>query len=298
MKTKLIANIAAAFCLTLLASCQEVHKVKVAVVEEDGKTPVAGANVEVRYLGYGSRKEESVFGETDGKGVFASQGAAKLAIGIFIDKPGYYKTKSDRLSRKKDHDLTFVLRRIRNPIPMYAKRLDLIPPEPEKWIGYDVEAGDWVAPYGKGQTSDFEMKTHSLRDNDEFEDFHHEFQIRFPNKHDGFVTAERHQDSVFQSPYLAPEKADYKSDKTIYIKRKPGGPRLTNNEPNRCYVLRLRTKVDANGNIVSCHYGKTYGDFLDFKCYFNPTPNDRNLEFDPEKNLFKHLKAEEWPHDP
>jgi hypothetical protein len=30
-----------------------------------------------------------------------------------------------------------------------------------------------------------------------------------------------------------------------------------------------------------------------FTYYLNPTPNDRNLEFDPKRNLFTNLKDEE-----
>jgi hypothetical protein len=56
------------------------------------------------------------------------------------------------------------------------------------------------------------------------------------------------------------------------------------------YYIRVRTKVDDRGNIVSAHYGKIYGDFMQFKYYLNPTINDRNVEFDPKQNLMKNLK--------
>jgi hypothetical protein len=41
------------------------------------------------------------------------------------------------------------------------------------------------------------------------------------------------------------------------------------------------------------HYGKIYGDFMNFTYYLNPTPNDRNVEFDPKRNLFTNLKDDE-----
>jgi hypothetical protein len=44
--------------------------------------------------------------------------------------------------------------------------------------------------------------------------------------------------------------------------------------------------TDEKGKIISTCYGKIYGDFLKLTYYFNPTPNDRNLEFDPKRNLF------------
>ena len=49
----------------------------------------------------------------------------------------------------------------------------------------------------------------------------------------------------------------------------------------------------AQGDIISAHYTKIMGDIrlaaqgsLHFTYYFNPTANDRNLEFDPTQNLF------------
>ena len=63
------------------------------------------------------------------------------------------------------------------------------------------------------------------------------------------------------------------------------------------YIFRVRTKVNERGEIISALYGKIHGRIetggylqplprLQFTYYLNPTPNDRNIEFDPEKNLF------------
>jgi len=59
----------------------------------------------------------------------------------------------------------------------------------------------------------------------------------------------------------------------------------------------VRTVLDEKGNILSALYGKIHGDItvsgtlretskIIFTYYLNPTPNDRNIEFDPNKNLF------------
>jgi len=37
---------------------------------------------------------------------------------------------------------------------------------------------------------------------------------------------------------------------------------------------------------------------LIFKYFLNPTPNDRNVEFDPKQNLFKNLSSLEEVSDP
>ena len=63
------------------------------------------------------------------------------------------------------------------------------------------------------------------------------------------------------------------------------------------YFYRVRTVLDENGKIKETYYGKVHRNFrvrsslredpkIIFTYYLNPTPNDRNIEFDPDKNLF------------
>jgi hypothetical protein len=67
----------------------------------------------------------------------------------------------------------------------------------------------------------------------------------------------------------------------------------TNEKKNVRYIYRVRTKKDANGNIVKAMYGKISQEFefgpngtILFHYYFNPD-GTRNLEEDPKNNLFK-----------
>ena len=71
------------------------------------------------------------------------------------------------------------------------------------------------------------------------------------------------------------------------------------------YFFRVRTVLNKAGEVESALYGKIHGDFsLDhngvfgFSYYLNPTPNDRNLEFDTRQNLFTKLRPEEWVSQP
>jgi hypothetical protein len=66
------------------------------------------------------------------------------------------------------------------------------------------------------------------------------------------------------------------------------------------YFVRCRVKLDEQSRIVSANYAKLTTDIvfdlrgrIDFTYVFNPTPNDRNLEFDTGKNKFADLKFEE-----
>ena len=56
------------------------------------------------------------------------------------------------------------------------------------------------------------------------------------------------------------------------------------------------------GMFISCHAFPEYGRrcrigggkaWLKFTYYLNPAPNDRNLEFDPKRNLFTNLSPRE-----
>ena len=66
---------------------------------------------------------------------------------------------------------------------------------------------------------------------------------------------------------------------------------------NQYLVLRTRTQVDATGNLTTAHYTKIYGELgyfrgtLFMQYYFNPNPNDTNLEFALDKSLFENQRT-------
>ena len=69
------------------------------------------------------------------------------------------------------------------------------------------------------------------------------------------------------------------------------------NNKDRCYCFRIRSRFDDKGRLIEAYYGKIYGDFnfdgyydvglrsVEFLYYLNPTPLDRNLEWDMKNNL-------------
>ena len=71
------------------------------------------------------------------------------------------------------------------------------------------------------------------------------------------------------------------------------------------FFIKTRIKLDEKGNVISAHYAKFIQDVqidirgrIKFTSYYNPTPNDTNLEFDLKKNLFKNLPDLEQPYLP
>ena len=72
-------------------------------------------------------------------------------------------------------------------------------------------------------------------------------------------------------------------------------------------IVRSRTETGVDGKIMKANYGKIYGDLIyggteknlnggmvRLHYYFNPTPNDRNLEFDGKNNLFSPKWNDSW----
>jgi hypothetical protein len=272
-------------------------------IVDDSGLPVDGAKIKIGYM-----QGEQMEGLTDTNGVFAaSRTDRSLELGIHIEKEGYYVSYvnynlylpgqfDERIvATNRTAFLTLILKKIINPIPMYAKSLNTHVPDLDKPVGYDFEVGDWVGPYGKGVNKDIFFTAHFDKHDDE-SDF--TLTVSFPNAEDGIQEFSVPQyylntrGSALWSDQMTPTNG-YEPQWIQTDNRKSGNLIKTNRDPNRNYYIRVRTKVDDNGNIVSARYGKIYGDFMQFKYYLNPTPNDRDIEFDPKQNLLQGLKFDE-----
>jgi hypothetical protein len=266
----------------------------------ENEQPVGGANVVVSYVlppysfSDDTNYNANISGVTDTNGIFfAAHNDRTGKVGFSVNKQEYYETRSSRTLRDpeenandRDISLTLILEKVEKPIAMYAKSIVHIKfPELGKPIGYDLMIGDWVGPYGKGVNSDifFEREYFDKGPNNYFG----RITITFPKKNDGiqiFTQPEAEIGSIFRSPHEAPIEG-YQHELTRETSALPGQASKVENDPNRIYLFRVRTVTDDGGNIVSAHYGKIYGDFTQFSYYLNPTPSDRNIEFDPKQNL-------------
>ena len=196
-----------------------------------------------------------------------------------------------------------------------------IPVEKEP-VGFDFFVGDWVSPYGKGEVADIlfhyekefvdynlgnwslEKLRHENRmkyerqgkhwDEDVFKEevgiWDSKLEVSFPGEKEGLIKVEDQFiiHSVLRMPHLAPGHG-YESGYTEKKKTDPWD--LARDDMG--YFLRTRVKLDEDGEIESANYAKIYGEiefiptgYVYFHYYFNPTPNDRNLEFDTKRNLF------------
>lgn len=201
--------------------------------------------------------------------------------------------------------LTLVLKERRRAIPMYARSVDEAIPVSESPVGFDLEVGDWVEPHGAGKRADlsFTYKTNAR----DFWTGSYELSIECVGRMDGLIRAQNDMWSDFRSVYEAPTEGytahvdlALEMTKDTFLKKELFGA-------DENLVLRVRTMFDEQGTIISARYGKIYGPIefgrignfdegrggVRFTYYLNPNPNDRNVEFDPERNLFTDLKSSE-----
>jgi hypothetical protein len=248
---------------------------------------------------------DKIVGQTDTNGVFTAKHTDRsVALGIRAQKQGHYPFWMQHYLgfSPEDHpdrlvpEITVVLKRTVNPIPMYAKPVNLGMPAFEKSVGFDLMAGDWVVPYGNGASVDIILMAHLDKRSENDSDY--TLTVSFPNVGDGIQefrvppTRFPTEGSALRSPHEAPAE-NYQPQWVQTSIRRPGQPIQTNRDEKRNYFLRVRTVLEENGKVKSALYGKIYGDFMQFTYYLNPTPNDRNVEFDPKQNLLQGLKSTE-----
>jgi hypothetical protein len=278
----------------------------------------------------GRRKDLIYEGTTNTGGLYIAHGHAWQDMGWNVEKDGFYSTHGGYNFLEAGTPAivkgrfqpwnatnTVVLKRIRNPIPMYAKGVETVVPVLGQPVGYDLEKGDWVGPHGKGVVSDLVFTvTGTYKDPSNGQVL---VGMAFSNPLDGIQTTHVEAGpagpvgSKFWSLHEAPEDnyaGKYNSE--FLISSDPG---VLRKNPSRDHgaILYYRVRVCTNetGQIVRALYGKIYGQMcgyfkevhppentrigVRFSYYLNPTPNDRNVEFDPKRNLMKYFGRGEDP---
>lgn len=274
------------------------------VVGEDGN-PIGEANADIGY--HTNSQPANALGVTDTNGIFSASHSVRSTlaeVSLQAEKSGYYTTWVERqLGPQYDptqwiFTQTLVLKKIKKPIAMYAKWVNSNPPILSQPIGYDLMIGDWVAPNGKGINTDIIFTKIAYRKSGA--DYEYKVTVNFKNTGDGiqaYTIPASEQGSGLQSPYEAPIDG-YQSQLIKDRSAHPGQPTKSNYDENAKYFFRVRTVLDENGSVKSALYGKIYGDFMQFRYYLNPTPNSRNVEFNPKQNLLGGLQPIEQVSQP
>lgn len=292
-------------------------KITVKAVDRYGQ-PIPDAKVMITFntpkgLGKGlGTNRNTIKGVTGQNGEFSAQGSTSRYCHYVVWGDGYY-TSGDRyiftersfLNRWKPWNPTVEvkLKEARNPVPMYAKRTQYIKiPAVDTPVGYDLERGDWVAPYGKGAVRDFVFMFHWRYVNNHNWDC--SYTLTFSNEDDGIQEYTPPEDdfSSYRWPYEAPEEG-YRKVLTKSSYWYTDGKYKSEYDDKQRYIFRVRTKRDEDGKIIKARYGKMSGDIrfsrsgkISFTYYFNPEDN-RSLEYDTERSLFKWPRRTAWEHE-
>lgn len=276
--------------------------------------PIEGATVHATFPRYqigdqAREKYQEVTAQTNRDGIATLSGTAQMDYVISVSKAGYYRTQGPRrgLDTPKGlrefgaglQKIDLTIRPIRKPVVGISRNFDQLPlPASEGPIGFDLEIGDWVAPFGKGRIADFvfELKGRYVSR----WDYEQQFTLRFSQAMDGILSF-KHPKGIGSAliwPYEAPLDG-YEPMRTWMLQplnQRSRGPTFDlSGETN--YIFRVRSEVDEKGNLVRAMYGVVSGDFIpvggnhqigrniSFTYALNPDWT-RNLEFDPEKSKF------------
>ena len=225
----------------------------------------------------------------------------------YVRKPIPLKAKSGGFSHRRVNGL-------KDTEPADPRLPDLAITE----VGYDAELLEPMPPHGQGKRMDFTIRVTSvfrgfkdawtersavvdvnrgLDTMDEgkvrYGDWTHSVTYRFPNKGDGIIlSAQFWPYCKLTVPHKAPEEG-YVEELTLkevrdYHSNRANLSNYRDKMKNNGLFLRVRTQLDKDGNVVSAHYAKIVsprGAGNSFTAFYNPTPNDRNLEYDFKTNL-------------
>ena len=276
-----------------------VAKMTLHICDAETGNPVDQVAVRTQFKPNKNKRLVSKIMYSDTNGVCVVEGPinyVNMASGI--TKIGYYKSQAqlDFKGQNKilnrwepwNPTLEVKLRPIKNPVSMVHKYIEWNVKIPvfNKPVGFDLEVGDWVAPYGKGKVSDFVFTAYEKITGAKVE---LGYSLNFSNKLDGIqeYLIDKKRNSSFILPYKAPEQ-NYDSGLKKYLTSTGNidvktNLKMYNNDVY--YIFRVRTSKDKDGNICA-NYGyikreleiTSKGKFK-FEYWLNTNSTSRSLEW-------------------
>ena len=300
-------------CFAVLADDGHLpFELSVTVLDEDGAL-VEGAPVSViAFLPEAERKDGQAFAKqvktSSVSGALRFVGTCLDRVFIRANHDRYYTSwmqyrpalhPGDHSRTPRAQTLPIVLKRKINPRPLFAHRVNWQPvPALDCPIGFDLEAADWVDPYGNGVHSDLIFTlSRTLGEGDMYSGT---LKIDFSNPMDGIFPIMSTQET--NSELLLSRQAPidgYRSEycRTLGIRDVDGRPTRVDEPPqswlDSCEGLwfRIRSEVDeTTGELTRARYGKIPG-YIDFDVrrpdvaanvnfvYYLSPDDSRSLEF-------------------
>lgn len=315
-KSKIMVFMSLLLCM---GSKVKADEISLQVVEESGGA-IPNADVLISYTRARKGTSKVHEGHTNEDGRFRADGKIVMGAFVKVKKIGYYEFVRRTGFRAGSHNVTVALRKIKKPIPLVVREARLEFPVDGEWLGFDFEAGDWVAPHGKGKSRDVLLKfskeyvgnKYSGRDLEEALQMSKriakernktwdeaDFKIRtakwdsklsigFASDLEGIVEEKGRYlvHSKMKMSHKAPEggyQGEKEYEQTSYEASKF--------EMGVGYFIRTRV-TEVDDKIIKANYAKIGKDIkvnarggIAFTYYFNPVVNDRNLEYLPKSNL-------------
>lgn len=296
--------------LLTLATSPDFATVHFEVKDERGK-PVSNINVKVstlatymgRFVGSPRMQTFSLLSDTNGEATcsypcYDSHGHYMVFSEDYYFESGDYSFKARfspgatialNIVDKKEMKVPIKVWKKRVPIPMYyADSLRIRLPSDRGAWGFDLQKADWVAPYGIGENADFVFEFNLRKDGEIMSVIG---AIVFA-ENDGLYERAMTASKTFHSTYSADPNAKYANRREFFESNESDNVRQPILEEKKYVVMRTRTRVDSEGNVIHANYSQIYGpiriknmELFIPAIFFNPNPNDVNLEFDFKNNL-------------
>jgi len=311
------------FCLMLLAGACLARDWQVILLDETGGR-LPGGQVEAVLMPPDDPRLSSVvarIGRTDADGVFRFAAEDQLILTrLRAAHAGHQEADADHrhgLGRARpDSVVTLTLPRTAERVALHYREIRLSGLPIDRWVGFDAEAADAVAPWGRGKSADFDLRltwrqvgwtesaetlAHLRRlpegarmDEHEWAQaygrFEGEVSFAFPRKGDGIMMTPAFWPYCrVMMPATAPAEGYENVGKFSF-------DTLESAEAARDFTgcfLRLRSENAADGRLPSAHYAKIHGRIgaspgrVTFRFYYNPRRDDRRMAFAPGLNLLR-----------
>ena len=301
---------------------------KIIVLDEAGRG-LAGAQVEAVLTPPDDPRLSSATaqnGRTDTAGIFRFQADEKMILSrVKAKQAGCFTADADHrhgLGRPETtSELTLTLPQLTELVPLHYREVYLAGLPKDRWIGFDAEAVDAIAPWGTGKVTDFNLmisneqsgwteSTEALAmlrrtaegarmDDSEWAAAYGRFKgvirLSFPRTGDGIIATPAFWPYCrLKMPAMAPLDG-YEGEKSLpfdTLGTTESAHDLTG------HYLRLRSQLDGEKRITSAHFAKIHGRIeagsgrVAFRFYYNPRTNDRRIAFAPGRNLLRSAPGE------
>lgn len=273
--------------------------VRIKIVDDMGEA-VPDATISVTFY-TAPEKVDVKRGKTDAQGCFSAKGRCVGEAYVWIRKEGYYETKIiPKFQTLSDKDVerqrkwsdgtvetTATLKKKHQPTSMKLNHRQYWPfPATNTVFALDLEMFQWCPPYGQGRHADLELLYEAVEHPEEgwAVSYWNKLTLTMPNIVDGFYRMKMEPYSKFPYAYEANTNAVFSKSLVLEIERKNDRMVKIDLLPDDEYlVFRTRTATNHLGQVTSANYGRIGEKLnlaigLSMKSWFNPKPNDTNLE--------------------